>query len=282
VSNITIRNSIIAEGLLAGAASSKPSSMGLLVGAHVEAVAIEGNLFASNHQRNPVVGAGASAFIANNAIYNPGRHAIHVYGDVGFKVTRVSVIGNVVQRGPDTAEKMTAVHLPERLKQGAVGARFYLWDNVCCDEPARNAAVTASDSISPLARNPFIVETPPVTDRSWTVHGAHEVWDHVLTFAGSRPASRNANDRRIVAAARTGEGHIISDPATVGGYPRQSATTMLPVPLPAFPMRRLSEDVAAATRLEAWLCLRHLEVGGPPTAECAIPADRLRAALELN
>ena len=38
--------------------------------------------------------------------------------------------------------------------------------------------------------------------------------------------------------------------------------------------------VGNKTRLEAWLCLRHFEVGGPQTAQCPEGAEELRNALK--
>ena len=65
---------------------------------------IEDNAFISNQYRNPVIDAGVSAVVVNNLIYNPGTNAFHIYGKPDAGPTLVSVVGNLVLAGPDTAQ----------------------------------------------------------------------------------------------------------------------------------------------------------------------------------
>lgn len=275
ISRITLRNSLIAEGLNVGTGTDDPHSMGLLIGASVEGVEVAGNLFASNKLRNPVVGGGASAFIANNFVYNPGLNSVHVYGDRAKKVTRVSVIGNVVKRGPSTREEMSAVQLPHKLKMPALGARFFAEANYCCTGEVNST--TADQRVDQT----FVVPSRPVEQRSWTMLDAGEVWQWVAKHAGSRPADRSPNDRRIFAYVASGDGAIISDPKEVGGYgtlPRREAASLLPT----FPFSPAPDGLRAKTRLEAWLCLRHFDVGGPATSECPDGQAALRTAFKTR
>lgn len=275
ISNITVRNSLIAEGLDVPSVKAEPHSMGMLIGAYAEGVEVVGSLFVSNKLRNPVVGAGASAFIANNYVSNPGTHSAHVYGDRADTMTRVALIGNVVRKGPDSDSGMSAVQLPKVLKQPAAGARLYASDNHCCSG-ASDAA-----SLQTIGDQPFVVAQPPVMSASWTLMPAAGVRDWVLHHAGSRPADRTPTDQRIVRSAADGGGKIIADPAAVNGYGPLSPGTAAAV-LPVMPTAKLAGSGPPRLRIEAWLCLKHFEVGGPPTPECSDPPETIRQALSAG
>jgi len=272
LSRITIRNSILAEALDRAGHRKVHHSMGLLIGGKVEAVEVVGNLFASNKWRNPVVGAGASAYIANNFVHNPGKAALHVYGDRSDQLTRASFIGNVVKRGPSTEPReMVAVRLPNAFKQPSRGASVFAKDNHCCSGTA-DAGTSMSGSTSSLA------DTPPVVSGSWKVLAADLVWSWVSHHAGSRPRERSAFDTRVVSYVAAGGGRIIDSAAEVGGYPNitdRSARALVPPD----PLAPAGLGLRAGTRLEAWLCLRHLEIGGPRTPECPDDEATLRSAL---
>jgi len=49
--------------------------------------------------------------------------------------------------------------------------------------------------------------------------GALQAYDDVLAGAGSRAPQLDSVDQRIIADVRNGTGHIIDDPADVGGWP---------------------------------------------------------------
>jgi len=270
ISGITIRNSLIAEGLDVAGHPKGHHSMGILIGGSVQGVEVAGNLFASNDRRNPVVGAGASAYVANNYVYNPGKSALHIYGDPSDHRTRATFIGNVVRRGPDTALLMQAVQVPEDFEQPSKGADFYLADNHCCSGMAGIP--------EPLPRLPSIVDAPPVTSSTWKPMPADKVWIWVSEHAGSRPRERSINDSRIFEYVDQGRGKIINNPADVGGYPLIEPNERR-ADVPSDPFAPPASAVRAETRLEAWLCLRHFKVGGPPTPECPDGIRALRSAL---
>jgi hypothetical protein len=100
-----------------------------------------------------------------------------------------------------------------------------------------------------------------------------------MRHAGARPAERNAIDRRVVASVDDNSGRIIDDPEEVGGYPEVPVVTH-EAALPSDPF--VTSPLDGKTRLEAWLCLRHLEVGGAPTAECPESQAGLRQALSSD
>ena len=266
LSGITLRNSLVAEALADAGHDKGEHSMGMLVGEHVQSVEVVGNLFASNMNRNPVLGPGTSAFVANNYIYNPGEAAMHMYRGPGI---RASFVGNVIQQGPDTDERMTALQWQGDFVENYPDAKVFTRDNHCCSGLVEGDGKAGADAATFAA-------TAPTASPSWTVMPATRVRDWVMRYAGARPAERNAIDLRVVASVDNNAGRIIDDPEEVGGYPDVPVVTH-DAALPSDPFAMSGLD--GKTRLEAWLCLRHLEVGGAPTAECPEDQAGLRQAL---
>ncbi|MDP2620805.1 MAG: hypothetical protein Q8P46_11630 [Hyphomicrobiales bacterium] len=268
VFGITIRNSIIAEALDRAGHEKGGHSMGILIGQDVKSVEVVGNLFVSNNFRNPVMGARTSTFVANNYVYNPGGSAIHIYKGAGG--TRATIIGNVVKRGPNSRREMTALQWQGDFAKNYQGALVFENDNHCCSGSTRDDAV-------PYPKTAQLATAPPVESRTWTVMPASEVWNWVDRHAGSRPAERQPIDSRIVAFVRYAVGAIIDDPAQVGGYLGVSVTAQAPAVIPDKPFA--IAGTTEKTRIEAWLCLRHLQVGGGQTPECSESAAELEEAL---
>jgi hypothetical protein len=165
---------------------------------------------------------------------------------------------------------MRAVDLPSRFDQPSKGARVYTQDNHCCSGEVGKPE-KYSDS-------PSLVDKPPVVPHTWKPLPADHVWAWVSRNAGSRPRERNAIDARILDYTKAGGGKIIDNPKEVGGYPAIEPTRH-EAEVPRAPFLPPSPKVLAETRLEAWLCLRHLEVGGPLTTECPDDEAKLTAAL---
>ena len=105
---------------------------------------------------------------------------------------------------------------------------------------------------------------------------AQDVWAWVNRFAGSRPQERGNTDARIVSAVQSGGGKVIDSPLEVGGDIVLPSTAP-PPQLPSDPLA--PAGAGSITRLEAWLCLRHFEVGGPQTPQCPESVDKLRTDL---
>ena len=262
---VTVRNSLIAEALRNAGHPKGVHSMGLLIGTKVSGVEVAGNLFISNLRRNPVVGGGASAVVANNFIYNPGRNSVHVYKGAG---TRASLIGNITKQGPDTSDEITAFQIQGDVAVDSPEAEIYAADNHCCDGQA-SSGDTRLDS-QPLSSDPATVS------KSWKVMPAQDVWAWVRRFAGSRPAERGNTDTRIVSGVESGGGKVIDSPLEVGGDTVPPSSEPPPL-LPSDPLA--PAGAGNKTRLEAWLCLRHFEVGGPQTPQCPEGVEELRTAL---
>jgi hypothetical protein len=250
--NVTLRNCLVAEALRNAGHPKGEHSMGMLINDGPQGVAITGNLFVSNMYRNPVLARGAVAFVGYNYIVNPGHGAIHFYSNARNGVLRVAVVGNVVDNGNDTSPRLKAVQLPDDMALQSPDAQIYLADNTATNGPLMN------DGGFRLTSNPPVALAVPVKPPG-------DVRAFALKYAGSRPGMRDSVDARIVAEARGRTTDIIDDPSQVGGWP-QVAPVKEVAAVPGSPFEPSGID--GLLRIEAWLCERHLEVGGPNTPEC--------------
>lgn len=240
---IFIRHCIIAEGLNNASHQKGPHSKGTLVFGGTQQVAIVGNLYSSQVERNPVFQPGTSGVVVNNVICNPGARAIHAHGSEGDGETdgkinpRIAVVGNVVFHGEKSKRSVRTIF--EGVADG------YFKDNEGYDWFGEPLA---------LLRDPLPMwDAPPVWPEGLrAVSTTAAVWQ-VARFAGARPAERDAIDRRIVSEALTGTARIIDSQDEVGGYPSMEPVT-----------RRL--DVPEKNR-RGWLekLTREVEVGPEAT-----------------
>ncbi len=239
--NITLSNNIIAEGLSNSVHSKGEHSKGTLVAPGAKNVAIIGNLYAHNNDRNPQVNPETSSVIANNLIYNPGKRAIYLgeaSGETGALVT--SVLGNRVISGVNQPTDL----VPGVMTVKAPYLRAYQKDN---------SGVQNSGQALPLIQNNgnvSFLSTPPISIPDFLVRPASSVESWVLGNAGARPLNRDAVDKRIIATVKNGNGTIIDSQNQVGGYPVLSSTTHDP-DLPNDPNDDTDGD--GYTNLEEWL-----------------------------
>jgi hypothetical protein len=215
--SVTIKNSIIAEGLMNSVHEKGAHSMGTLIHDYCSDVAVFGNLYAHNNERNPWFKGFATGSIVNNVIYDPGIWAIRVgavlneWVDSGItpEGPRVSVIGNVMLHGVDTP--------PDREMVGSnSNGSAFLQDNLAFDRAGAPVSIV-EPTVARLSAGPALpvgLEPLPAT----------AVLEHVLTSAGARPKNRDAVDLRIVADVRARSGRIIDSQNDVGGYPTAAAT----------------------------------------------------------
>jgi hypothetical protein len=212
---VTIRDSIIAEGLDNSVHEKGPHSMGTLIHDYCTDIAIVGNVYAHNNERNPWFKAFTTGAIVNNVVYNPGKWAMRLgavngeWADSGItpEGPKVSIVGNVMHHGADTPNDKAMV---DSNSNGSA----YLEDNVVKD----GASSVVTSNVARLdgpARLPDWVQVLP----------SSSVVDRVVAQAGARPTDRDAVDARIIADLLAGAGRHVDSQNDVGGYPQATATT---------------------------------------------------------
>ncbi|RPJ03308.1 MAG: right-handed parallel beta-helix repeat-containing protein, partial [Spirochaetaceae bacterium] len=174
----TISNCIIAENLSLSTHSKGEHSKGSLIHDFCQYIAVIGNLYAHNRDRNPYFKAFCLGIAANNFLYNPGQNAIRLdYVDsewIGASMKpengRVSVVGNVMQRGADTKQGLVLITGRGDLFQK---------DNSYFPAPPREATAVniALGRFTELAK-------PAVWPEGFVAQDSAAVRDHVLANAG--------------------------------------------------------------------------------------------------
>lgn len=216
---VTLSNSIIAEGLNNSVHEKGSHSMGTLVHDYVTDVAIIGNLYAHNNERNPWFKGFASGVIVNNVIYNPGKWAIRL-GFVANEWTssgitpqgpKVSIVGNVMKHGIDTIANLGLVGTNSN------SGSAYMEDNMATNTKGQAVPLTFG-GIEMLKSKPSWPAGLQALASTKTVNS-------VTTHAGARPLDRDAVDQRIISDFLAGTGQIIDSQKDVGGYPNSPMTT---------------------------------------------------------
>ncbi len=227
---VTFSNCIIAEGLSHATHAKGEHSKGSLIHDCCQEIAVIGNLYAHNVQRNPYFKAHCTGVIVNNVIYDPGSVAVQLnYSDkewegAKFAPTncRVSVVGNVLICGASTKKDVALVS-----KKGDA----YLEDNLSLKADGSPAPMTSGDI--------RILRERPVWPEGLRALPSAEVVDYVTAHAGARPRDRDEVDSRIIRDFKARQGRVIDSQDEVGGYPK-SEPVLRPLEVPA-------------ERLEAWL-----------------------------
>jgi hypothetical protein len=114
---VTLSHNIIAEGLNDSVHEKGPHSMGTLIHDYCTDVAVVGNFYAHNAERNPWFKAFGRGVVVNNLVYNPGKWAMRLgavvseweSADITPEGPAVSIVGNFMQHGADTPEALPMV-----------------------------------------------------------------------------------------------------------------------------------------------------------------------------
>lgn len=216
---IVFRNNLIAQALHEATHAEGGHSKGSLILDGTREVAIVGNLYAGNVERNPVFKLDTSGVVVNNVMACPGDRAIHASvpeADSAGKLARLSVVGNTVLLGPES--KTSAAIFEGR-------AEAFFKDNAGSDAQGRPL---------PQLRRVFqTLDSPPVWPAGLRAKPAAQALWQVARFAGARPAERDDIDRRIVGEAMSGALKIIDSPSEVGGYPKSTEPTVAKLEVPA-------------------------------------------------
>lgn len=223
--DVTFSHSIIAEGLSHSAHGKGEHSKGSLIHDNATRIAIVGNLYANNVQRNPFFKGGVQGVVVNNLIYNPGSRAVHyslVAGEWGshpYVTGQMVLVGNVLQYGPDTRD-----NVPLLSYDGGGPLELHAEDNRAADRSGRGVELIAvRKNVKP--EDLRHLAAPPLWPGGLQPLSAEQVADRVLGDAGARPWDRDEVDRRIIREAREKTGRIIDSQEQVGGYPNPEPTT---------------------------------------------------------
>ncbi len=249
-SDVTISNSIIAEGLYKSIHPKGPHSMGVLVGDEVKQVSMHHNLLAHNYDRNPRIKPGAQLEFVSNVVYGWGGSSswnqanLSDSDNLGYP-SQLFFVGNYYKQDPKSPGGSTVYAKP-----ASKGTKVYVASNY---GPTRKNDLTLDWLISSITES-FRSLVPPFPVSGIFANHPIETYANVLLTAGSRPKESNSVDSRIISEVSTGKGTIkdcvagCSRPA--GGYPELKSVKRTLV-LPANP--NVDEDGDGYTNLEEYL-----------------------------
>ncbi|TLD68330.1 pectate lyase [Phragmitibacter flavus] len=214
---VTISNCIIAEALSDSTHKKGEHSKGTLIHDNTSDIAIVGNLYASNVDRNPLAKGGVQAVIVNNWISNPQRRAVHhslnpkEWRGHKLETSELVVVGNVLEHGRDTDPNLA-------LFENSPGSplRLFFKDNLAYDRENRRKPLLKEEGA-------MMADEPGLWPGKFKAIPVGQVRDSVSANAGARPWDRDSVDERIVKEAMDRTGRIIDRESEVGGYPKMKS-----------------------------------------------------------
>lgn len=212
-SDVTFSNNLIAHGLTAPGLhpDGEEHSNGTLIGHDTEGMAILGNLYAHNNDRNPRLKGGTQSIVANNVIYNYDT-AVRLGDDVASNATdkfstQVSIVRNVYRPGDNTPLDTPVVAIND--EDDVLKTRVYLERNV-----TQGPISMLSDDPDPRL---VIADESPIWPNGFDVPDG--TFGEILNTAGAHPVKRTDYDALIIHQSRARKGEVIGSQAEVGGYP---------------------------------------------------------------
>jgi hypothetical protein len=246
---VTLRNCIIGESLDKSTHPKGPHSKGTLLHDFVHDVALVGNFYAHEFNRNPYCKPNSKAYMANNLVYDPGSASMHfAYVPNEYAVIpdpmlppELTAVGNVVRLGASTQARLTAMFI-------GVG-KLYQKDNRLYERDGTESWNGTRGNRARLVNDEVTeVDSPMLAPKDFVPLPSSETEEYVLKNAGARPKDRDAIDQRLVQDYRDRKGRVIDSQDEVGGYPKAQEThRALQVP----------SDLAA---VDAWLAKYRAEV----------------------
>jgi len=270
--DVTFSNCIISEGLyhsvraLADPLYSKHSK-GLILGRGSDRIAVIGNLFAHNEDRNPVL-YNEGAVVVNNVMYN-GRES-----NVGIpsytESSRKSIVGNYAKKGPNSRGNIDYMVFcrgdpPWKDWTGnppGSGHQVYVADNISyiCSQnysvPCKDPWEAVSDNYDYQQVPGVKATSPPLWPEGLVPLASTEVKDYVLKNSGARPGAPDIVDVRIKSNVENGTGTFIDSQEDVGGWPELEINTRK-LEIPENPHEDSGDGY---TNLEKWLHKYSIEV----------------------
>jgi len=249
--DVTVTNSLIAEGLYSSVHPKGPHSKGVMVGDDSQRISISRNVIAFNEERNPYVKPGASSEFINNLVYGWGPRGPWAVcnvsnNDGSAKPVFLTFTGNWYMAGPDSYD--TA---PVYGKDLAPGSRIFAMDNTWGRGPYRHEE---SAGIISSSATPSAVSTPPIASRGLRPIKSSAVPEYAFRNVGSRPRYRSTIDARILNDIQAHRGSLkdcVSGCArAAGGWPATQVVRRT-LRLPRHPTADSNRD--GYTNMENWL-----------------------------
>ncbi len=277
-SNLTFRRNIFSECLNSPKHHKGGHSKGLLVlkqgVGEGQNVAVVGNLFAHNADRNPSASAGVSIAIINNLVYGANeKPAIAMTlqnaprrGDTHGGGARASVIGIHVDNTPCMIrfiarkdEEVGQVYFRDLLYSYSAPDGKHVEENFLDPwnaPPMKIFKEWVGETVYPERSK---VSAPPIVVPGLKIRPSGDVREWVLANAGARPADRDPVDERIVREVRARTGKIPASQTDVGGWP-ELAKNHRELNVPENPSG--DDDGDGYTNLEEWLHTFAFELEG--------------------
>jgi len=218
VSDVTIQNSIIAEGATTGH-SKGPHSTGFIAGGdikidttHPRTVSIHHSIFAHNEDRNPRVDDPSIFDFRNNVVYYYAEYSAGCFVmeypvssyPKSFNTTQFNFINNIYKKSP--ADPTRGKFIVELDKQ----SRIYIKGNYTPAYPTGTSNDFNTNNITGgNARTNNL--SSPVATPVVTTDATANVFEKVLLNAGARLPTRDSIDTRIVNDIRNNTGSIGQD-----------------------------------------------------------------------
>ena len=217
--NIVFRANIAAEGLADSTHPKGEHSKGSLIHDNATGIVFEGNIWAHNVERSPLLKGGVEALMVNNLIYDPQYRAVHYnlmdlewagHAPVDGKLTAV---GNVMRGGNSTDPG-----LPFLMIGGVGDLLYYGRDNVAVDRHGNDLPMYGRYGVTSAE---IREQDRPLHDLSgFSILPSSQVETHVLATAGARPWDRSEMEIRVLFYIAEGRGEVIDSEQEVGGYPK--------------------------------------------------------------
>jgi len=222
---ITYSHNLVYEGLSNSVHDKGEHSKGSLIHDNASGILLLRNVYASNRERNALFKGGARGAMVNNLIFNPGRVAVHYnlwaqeWGKQPYQTGRLTLVGNVLKHGPDTAPGTALFTL-----RGHGDVELHLADNQAFDREDKALPLTA-DAAANAERRARIVPLAeadlPADLKPWP---AARVARELPAVSGARPWDRDEIDARLLRELAAGRGRLIDSELEAGGYARQAPT----------------------------------------------------------
>lgn len=219
---VTFSHNIVAEGLRDATHKKGEHSKGTLIHDNADQILIYANLYSANHERSPLIKGGARVAIVNNLIHDPGTKAIHYnliaheWGAHPWQTGRMTMIGNVLRGGADTAPGTPLFSLG-----GAGDVSVTMRDNIAVDANGNPLPQTGRYTASGAA---MLEEQAPYLPADVKPLAAARLENAITMSVGMRPWARDPVDFKILSDVAEGRGHIVDSEAQSSGYPAYAPT----------------------------------------------------------